>query len=60
MKGYRTISVNVGIAALIGAAQYLLGINWTEVVNPTAAVLITVVINGVLRIVTTTKIGQKN
>jgi hypothetical protein len=60
MKGYRTVAVNGLIAALIGSSQYLLGVNWQEMVSPNAAMIITLGINVLLRIVTTTKIGQKD
>lgn len=60
MKGYRTIAVNGLIAALVGGSQYLLGVNWTEIVSPNTAMIITLGINVLLRVVTTTKIGQKD
>jgi hypothetical protein len=60
MKGYRTISINAAIAMLVAGSQYLLGVDWKEIVSPNTAMIITLGINVLLRVVTTTKIGQKN
>ena len=58
MKGWRTVAINAGIAAATGALQYLAGVNWVEHVGEFWAITIVTAINGYLRYITTTPIGQ--
>lgn len=58
-KGWRTISVNVAIAAGTAALQYLAGVNWVDLVGPTWSVIIITGINLGMRFVTDTKVGAK-
>lgn len=59
MKGFRTLAFNIGGAALIAALHAITGINWTDYVSPTSAVLIVMGANALLRLITTTSVGQK-
>lgn len=59
IKGWRTVAVNVGIAAVTAALPVLAGVDWTALVGPKAAVAIVVVINLGLRAVTTSPVGKK-
>lgn len=59
MKGWRTIAVNVGIAAATGGLQAAANINWIETVGPTWAMGIVAAINIGLRAITTSPIGKK-
>lgn len=58
-KGYRTLLLNgagvVGLAAL----QYVAGVDWTQVVDPKTAVLLTMGANMALRFLTTGPVGEK-
>jgi hypothetical protein len=59
MKGWRTIAINVGIAAGTAALGVLAGIDWTKEVGGTAAVIIIAAVNIATRVITTGPIGQK-
>lgn len=60
MKGYRTIVVNAGIAALTAGIGSLAEVDWTGV-DPRAAVVapaIVAMLNIGLRFITTTPVGR--
>lgn len=59
MKGYRTLIVNAGIISFVTVLKYLTEIDWTEFMSPTAGVIGTSIVNLLLRIITNTKLGQK-
>lgn len=59
MTGYKTLIWNALLVALGAVVPYLASVQWTDYVNPTAAVVIVAVINVALRMVTTTAIGGK-
>ena len=44
LKGWRTVAINVGIAAGTAALPVLAGVDWTALVGPKAAVAIVVAI----------------
>ena len=58
MKGLRTLLING--ATVIGAAAltWAVGVDWTQYVSPTAAVIIVAAANMALRLVTTTPVGK--
>lgn len=58
MKGFKTLIFN-GLIVIAGALlPYLAGIDWTEYVSPTVAVIVAGAINIGLRFVTTTAVGR--
>lgn len=58
MKGYRTIIVNALLAGSVPALESLASVNWVELLGPTGAMVAVAVVNTVMRIITTTPIGQ--
>lgn len=56
MTGFRTMAFNVGGAMLIAGLQKLTGVNWTDYVSPSSALMIAFGVNTALRFVTTTPI----
>lgn len=58
MKGWRTILVNVGAAAGLAVAQYVVGADLSGI-NPTVATVVLAVANIALRLITTTPVGKK-
>lgn len=58
LKGWRTLGLNAGVIAVVAALNYLLGIDWTQYVDPSLAIVIVGLLNGGLRFITTTPIGQ--
>lgn len=54
MKGFRTILVNGILAVAAALATYIVGIDWTQYVSATWALIIVNVANIVLRFVTNT------
>lgn len=58
MKGLRTVIFNVLIAALAGALPVIAGIDWTQYVSPTVAMVIVAAANVGLRAITSTPIGK--
>ena len=59
MKGYKTLAFN-GLVAVGGAAlTYAAGVDWTQYVSPQTAIIIVTVANMVLRLMTSTPVGQK-
>lgn len=59
MKGYRTLAFNIGGAALIGALNYIGGIDWTQYVSATTAMGIVFGANTLLRFVSNTPWASK-
>lgn len=58
MKGYRTILVGLAMAAIPPAVTYLLGLDWTTLVGPNAALVISGALTIVMRLVTNTPVGK--
>lgn len=54
MKGFRTIIINGFIAVAVALLTYVAGIDWTQYVSPTIALIITNVTAIGLRLVTNT------
>ena len=48
-KNWRTLILNAVVVIAIGLATYALGIDWTQYVSPTVAMIILAVANFVLR-----------
>ena len=59
MKGFRTLAINAAIIALGALLPWAAGIDWTQYVSPSLAVVIVGAINIGLRLVTTTPVGSK-
>lgn len=59
MKGYRTLVVNGGIAVGVALLTWAAGVDWTQYVSPTTAVIIATVVNAGMRLVTSTPVGKK-
>ena len=59
MKGWRTIAVNVGLAAATGGLQAAANINWIDAVGTTWAMIAVAAINIGLRAITTSPVGKK-
>ena len=60
MKGWRTLLVNAGLAALAAFLQFVAGVNLADYgIDGTVATIILAVVNFVLRSITTTPIGLK-
>lgn len=58
MKGLRTLLINAAIVAITAVLTWAVGIDWTQHVSPTAAVIIVALANMGLRVITTTPIGK--
>lgn len=58
MKGYRTLALNGAIVVGTAALTWVAGVDWTQVVSPSTALMITGAANLVLRLVTTTTVGR--
>lgn len=58
MKGYRTLAINAGIVAGTALLGWAAGVDWSQYVSPTVAVVITGVVNIGMRFVTTSPVGQ--
>lgn len=56
MTGFKTILWNVLVLAAGAVVPYMAGIDWTQYVSPTAAVIVTAVVNVALRMVTSTPV----
>lgn len=59
MKGFRTLAFN---AALVGGTAVLTwasGVDWTQYVSPSVAVIVIAGINVALRLITTSPVGTK-
>lgn len=58
MKGFRVLLINALTAAMVAGLTYLAGVNWTDHVSPTAAVVLVALVNMALRFITTTPVGK--
>jgi hypothetical protein len=58
MKGWKTLLWNGGVVVATALATWAAGIDWTQYLSPTAAVIALAVVNVALRIFTTTAIGK--
>lgn len=59
MKGYRTLIVNGIVVIGTAALTWVVGVNWTEYVSPTIAMVIVGAANIGLRLITNTPVGEK-
>lgn len=59
VKGWKTLMWNAAAAGVVGVLSYLTGVDWTQHVDPTIAVIIVTVVNAAIRIWgTTTAVGS--
>lgn len=58
MKGFKTLFINGGIAALVALLTYAIGVDWSEYVSPTVAMVILAAANFGLRFLTDTPVGK--
>jgi hypothetical protein len=58
MKGLRTLLLNGATVVGAAALTWAVGVDWTQYVSPTAAIIIVAVANMGLRVVTTTPVGK--
>lgn len=58
LKGWRTFLANSSVI-LIAALTIAAGVDWTEYVSPTKAIVITAMANMFLRLITTTPPGKE-
>lgn len=59
MKGYRTLLVGAAMVVAPPLLTYLAGVNWSDYVSPSTALMISGMITIALRVVTTTPVGGK-
>lgn len=57
--GFKTIGWNAFVIGLLAMLNYFAGVDWTQYVSPSMAVLITAAVNFVLRFLTDTPVFQK-
>lgn len=58
MKGLRTLLINGATVVVAAALTWAVGVDWTQHVSPTVAVIIVAVANMGLRVITTTPVGK--
>lgn len=58
-EGFKTVFWNGLVIGLIAMANYVAGIDWTQYVSPSMAMLITAGVNFFLRFVTDSPVFQK-
>lgn len=58
MTGWRTLALNGGIAVGVALLTWAAGVNWTDYVSPSAAVVITAGLNFGMRLITKTPVGK--
>lgn len=58
IKGLRTLIINGAIVVGTAALTYLAGVDWSQHVSPTIAMIIVGAVNIGLRFVTNTPVGQ--
>ena len=58
MKGLRTLLINGATVVGTAALTWAIGVDWTQYVSPTTAVIIVAVANMALRLATTTPVGK--
>lgn len=59
MKGYRTLAVNAAMVTGAALLTWAAGVDWTQHVSPTAALIIMGGVNIGLRLITTGPVGAK-
>jgi hypothetical protein len=58
MKGLRTLLINGATVVGTAAVTWVAGVDWTQYVSPTSAVIIVAAANMALRLITTTPVGK--
>ena len=58
-EGFKTIFWNALVMGALAMANYIAGVDWTQYVSPSMAVLITAAVNFFLRFVTDSPVFQK-
>jgi hypothetical protein len=58
MKGLRTLLMNAVVVVATALLTWIVGVNWTEYVSPSVALIIVAVANMMLRLITTTPVGK--
>jgi hypothetical protein len=58
MKGLRTLFLNGATVVGAAALTWAVGVDWTQYVSPTAAIIIVAGANMGLRVITTTPVGK--
>lgn len=58
MKGYRTLILNGGLVVATALLGWVAGIDWTQYVSASTALIVTGAANLVLRLLTTTPVGR--
>lgn len=58
MKGLRTLLINGATVVGTAALTWAVGVDWTQYVSPTTAVIIVAAVNMGLRVITTTPVGM--
>jgi hypothetical protein len=58
MKGLRTLLLNGATVVGAAALTWAVGVDWTQYVSPTAAIIIVAGANMGLRVITTTPVGK--
>ena len=58
MTGYKTLIWNAVLVMLGAVLPYLAGVEWTQYVSPSVAVIVVAVVNVALRLVTIAPIGK--
>lgn len=59
-KGWRTVAYGLAIAIAPSALQYLVGIDWSKLIGPNAALAMAGIGTIILRAVTNTSIGKSS
>ncbi len=59
MKGYRTLALNGAMVAGAALLQWAAGVDWSQYVSPTVAVIVAGAVNIAMRFVTTGPVGQQ-
>ena len=59
MKGYRTLITNGAIVAGTALLTWAAGVDWTQYVSPTVAMIVMGGVNIGLRMITTGPVGSK-
>lgn len=58
MKGLRTLALNGATVVGAAALTWAVGVDWTQYVSPTAAIIIVAGANMGLRVITNTPVGK--
>ena len=59
MKGFRTLILNGATVVGAAALTWAVGVDWTQYVSPTAAIIIVAGANMGLRVITTSPVGKR-